>query len=153
MAKFLRALLLVSTVHSYGYHAFAEEVTAQAKPVIAQNISDNVLWTRRTDRYTLQIMTNWRPAPTDKGTVPKPLAARRRELPDIEVSLLRIDGAAILPIQRWQTPASKAPVVASRQPRAEVLYAYPLSAGAEAVTVVICTDGDCLVRKIAPFPN
>lgn len=146
-------LLAAGVILSAGSTVCAGEVPPKIEPVLAQNIADNVLWTRRMDRYTLQILTDFRTIPAAKGMAQKPTAAARRELPSIEVWLLRKEGAAIPAIQRWQTPLASAKVSDTRQKRAEVLYAYPLSEGAEAVAAVICTDGDCLVRKIAPFPQ
>jgi hypothetical protein len=131
--------------------ALAGEAAAQSKPVLVQNLSDRVLWTRRPDRYTLQVLAPWRLVPATSGTVQKSPATRRRELPNIEAWLLKKDGAAIPAFQRWQTPAASAYPVGSEEPRGEVLFAYALSEGPAAIAVVICTDGDCLVRKIAPF--
>jgi hypothetical protein len=119
--------------------------------VLAQNLAGNILWTRRTDRFTLQVLTDFRAVPVAKNAVPKHGFAVGREIPAIEVWLLRKEGAAIPAIQRWQSPVAGIRVSDSRQTRAEVLYAYPLSEGAEAVAAVICTDGDCIVRKIVPF--
>jgi len=144
-------MLAISVALPIGPGVSAAEATEQNKPVLAQNLSGNILWTRRPDRYTLQVLTNFRSAPSANGAPQKPAAGARREVPTIEVWLLRKEGAAIPAIQRWQTPAANAKQVVSREFRAEVLYAYPLSDGAEAVAAVICTDGDCQVRKIAPF--
>ncbi len=125
----------------------------ESKPVLVQTLSDRVLWTRRPDRYTLQVLTNWRGASATSVRVLNSKVMGKRELPNIDAWLLKKDGAAIPAFQRWQTPASSAGPVESRNPRPEVLFAYPLSEGPEAVAVVVCTDGDCLVRKIAPFPQ
>lgn len=130
-----------------------EMAVDQTRPVLAQSLSDNILWTRRPDRYTLQIVTAWRVIPAAKAAVPTPAAARRREMPAVEVWLLRKDGAAIPPVQRWQTPTPKPTIQLPGNLRPEILYAFSLSEGAEAVAVVVCTDGDCLVKKIAPFPE
>ena len=152
MAIFLRVLLVIGVALPPGSGISAAEITHQDEPVLAQNLSGNIHWTRRPNRYTLQVLTNFRPVPSAKGASQKPLAGAGRQLPTIEVWLLKKEGEAIPAIQRWQTPASSTKQVVFREFRAEVLYAYPLSAGAEAVAAVICTDGDCQVRKIAPFP-
>jgi len=146
-------LLAAGVVLSIGSAVCAGEAARKIEPVLAQSLAENVLWTRRMDRFTLQVLMDIRSVPSAKGIAPKPIAAARRELPTIEVWLLRKEGAAIPAIQRWQTPLASAKGVDFRQKRAEVLYAYPLSEGAEAVAAVICTDGDCVVRKIAPFPQ
>jgi hypothetical protein len=151
MAWLLRVLLVLGAVLPHGLNALAEEVATQGKLVLAQNLLDNVLWTRRPDRYTLQVLTTWRTMPAEKGTVPKPYVSGKRELPNIEVWLLKRDGASIPAYQRWQTPAPGSPAAASREPRAEVLFAYPLSEGGVAVAAVVCVDGNCQVKKIAPF--
>ena len=146
-------ILIVGALLSSAPRALAGEAAAQSKPVLVQNLSDRVLWTRRLDRYTLQILAPWRRVPATSGTVQKSPATRRFELPNIEAWLLKKDGAAIPAFQRWQTPAASAYPVGSEEPRGEVLFAYALSEGPEAVAVVVCTDGDCLVRKITPFPQ
>jgi hypothetical protein len=153
MAILLRVLLVVGLALPLGSGVCADEITQRNQPVLAQNLSGNILWTRRPDRYTLQVLTNFRSVTSAKGAPQKPLAMAGRELPAIEVWLLKKEGEAIPAIQRWQTPTANAKQVVSREFRAEVLYAYPLSAGAEAVAAVICTDGDCQVRKIAQFPQ
>ena len=148
-----RSILVIGALLSPVPSALAGEAAPQSRPVLVQNLSDRVLWTRRPDRYTLQVLTPWRRVPATSGTVQKPSATRKRELPNIEAWLLKKDGASIPAFQRWQTPAASAYPVESREPRGEVLFAYALSEGPEAVAVVVCTDGDCLVRKITPFPQ
>lgn len=131
--------------------AIAGEPARKNEVVLTQNIAENVLWTRRLDRYTLQVLTGFRSTSNAKGAAGKPSAAAGRELPNIEAWLLRKEGAAIPAIQRWQTPNTSAAAHDPRQNRAEVLYAYSLSEGADAVAAVICIDGECFVRKIVPF--
>jgi hypothetical protein len=99
------------------------------------------------------VITSWRVIPGVKATVSSPAVATRRELPTVEVWLLRKDGAAIAPFQRWQTPAPKPNILDVRQTRPEVLYAFRKAEGAEAIAVVVCTDGDCLAKKIQPFAD
>jgi hypothetical protein len=152
MVTLLRVLLTIGVVLPLGSGISAGEVAPQNETVLAQNLTGNVLWTRRPDRYTLQVLTDFRPIPAAKGAAPKPLKTAGRELPNVEVWLLKKEGSAIPAIQRWQTPNIQTKSGVVRESRAEVLYAYPLSAGAEAIAAVICTDGECLVRKIAPFP-
>jgi hypothetical protein len=148
-----RVLITFCVVLLFCSGSSAGEGGTQSEPVLAQNLSGNVLWTRRPDRYTLQVLTNFRPSPSAKGTVPKPAAMTGRQVPAIEVWLLKKEGSTIPAVQRWQTPTSNTKPGLSREFRAEVLYAYPLSEGAEAVAAVICIDGDCVVRRIAPFPQ
>lgn len=149
----LRIVLVIGALISHVPSAFAGEAEPQSKPVLVQSLTDRVLWTRRPDRYTLQVLANWRRIPAKSGADQKSKAMGKRELPNIEAWLLKRDGAAIPAFQRWQTPAAGAHPIESREPRAEVLFAYPLSEGPEAVAVVVCTDGDCVVKKIAPFPQ
>lgn len=146
-------LLAAGLVLSCASGVCAAEAAPKAETVLAQNLADNVFWTRRTDRFTLQVLTDFRPSPKPEGVAPKPAAAVGRELPNIEVWLLRKEGAAIPSIQRWQSAFATSKARDPRQRKAEVLYAYSLSEGAEAVAAVICTDGDCIVRKISPFPQ
>jgi hypothetical protein len=136
-----------------GSATFAAEAAPNIEAVLVQNLAGNVLWTRRMDRFTLQVLADFRPVSKAKGPASKPFAAIGRELPTIKVWLLGKEGAAIPAIQQWQTPTAGAKLPDTRQKSGEVLYAYPLSEGAGAIAAVICTDGDCIVRKIAPFPQ
>lgn len=152
MTKCFRILLSLSATVLHGPGTFAEEGATASRPVLVQNVADNILWTRRADTCTLQIITQWRViAPQQAAGASTSPVMGRRELPAIEVRLLRKDGGAISPIQRWQTPTPKPNILVPGHLRPEVLYAFPLSAGSEAVAVVVCTDGKCLTRKIAPF--
>jgi hypothetical protein len=159
MTRPLRIVLVIGALFSQVPSALAGEAAPQSKPVLVQNLSDRVLWTRRPDRYTLQVLTGWRHVPVTSDSVQNPSATGKRQLPsirevpNIEAWLLKKDGTSIPAFQRWQTPAASARLIESREPVAEVLFAYALSEGPEAVAVVVCTDGDCLVRKIVPFPQ
>ena len=153
MARLLRVLCSVGVVLLQSLNAHAGESPDPARPVLVQKIDDNILWTRRPERYTLQVITTWRLIPGTKATVSSPAVAARRQMPSVEVWLLRKDGAAIAPIQRWQTPTPKPSISLPGNVRPEVLYAYPKSEGAEAVAVAVCVDGECLAKKIVPFAD
>ena len=118
--------------------------------MLSQSLADNIFWTRRTDRFTLQVVTQWRIVPQPGSSASNAGAKRRRQLPSIQVWLLRKDGTAITSFLRWETPAPKAEVAVT-VPKPEVLHAYSLPEGAEAVAVVVRTDEEYLVKKIAPF--
>jgi hypothetical protein len=121
--------------------------------ILAQNLASNVIWTRREDRCTLQILVNWKTKPRD--TLATTSQSRRNfqlVAPTVEVWLLTRDGAAIPPERRWQTPTPKSGVQI-RERTMEVNYTFPLYASTEAIAVVISTDGDVVVKKITPFSN
>jgi len=99
-STFLSVLFMTSVVVPISTDVLAAEVAPKSEAVLAQNLAGNILWTRRPDRFTLQVLTDFRPIPGTKGAASKPAAAPGRELPSIEVWLLRKEGAAIPPIQR-----------------------------------------------------
>lgn len=133
---------------------------AQEPVVLAQGLKnleeapriDAVLWTRRTTVCTLQVIL---PSPVYgmrgvRGDAPqgwpKPPAPM-----NLQVWLLKSDGSTIHPSGRWESPGFNAPTVAGRAPGPEVLFAFPLSAAAEAVTAVMVVDGTSYMQKLEPF--
>jgi hypothetical protein len=127
------------------------------KPVLAQDLKKlrvegkvaSVLWTRREDRYTLQVVF---PRSTRVRMVGERIAGRGMEDkagkdPDIQVWLLKADGALI--------PAGRRTLIASvNSPRHvpdEVLYASSLSAGREAVAVALSIDNEFYIQELEPF--
>ncbi len=106
-----------------------------------------VLWTRREDHLTLQVV----PPGTSRvlSQVSKPGADTQSFADRIQVWLLRADGTMITPIG-YATPQKgkgrEAPVI-------EVLYSYPLSANVEAVAVAMKIDGQFLIEELESFPK
>ena len=124
-------------------------------PVLAQDLKKlrapgkvaSVLWTRRTDQYTLQIVfpRSYRMPAVDAQR--KPVSAATN--PSIQAWLLKADGTVI--------PASRRSVSISGQtqgnPPDEVLYSIPLPAGREAVAVALMIDNDYYIEQLQPFSN
>lgn len=106
-----------------------------------------VLWTRRDDRLTLQIV------PASSGNalrqVAKPDPNAKSFVERLQVWMLRADGTMIRPTG-FATPkrgkGREAPVI-------EVLYAFPLSANQEAVAVAMQFDGQFYIQELESFPS
>lgn len=107
-----------------------------AHRVIAPKASPKVgtvLWTRRTDRYTLQVVF------PRSSAVPS-----RQQNPAVTLWLLGADGAVI--------SSSKDPVpVKSNTPPAEVSYSVPLSSGEAAVAAALRIDDEYFIEKLQPL--
>jgi hypothetical protein len=108
--------------------------SSQSHPVIAQRITSTksspkiaaVLWTRRVDHYTLQVV------------FPRPSAAIAARNPPVTLWLLGADGTVI--------PASQnAP---PKIPTSEVSYSVPLSSGQAAVAVALRVDDEFFIEKL-----
>jgi hypothetical protein len=107
-----------------------------------------VLWTRRADSYTLQVVLNRQPERIAVRTPAPPAAVKS---PEIEVWLLRADGSRIPWLRRWESPAYEDPNMRGRQIGAEVNFSFPLTAGNEAVTAAIQIGTELFVEQLRPL--
>jgi hypothetical protein len=98
-----------------------------------------VLWTRRADHYTLQVVFPKESAPFF-GYVPN--------YPPIKMWLLSADGSAM---SASRTPVSGGDEKASSS--SEITYSVSHSAGHKVVAAVLRIDGEYFVEPIAPLPE
>jgi hypothetical protein len=110
-----------------------------------------VLWTRRSDYYTLQI------AKPNMGRILRVSAqdtSFRSQPSNIQMWLLRADGTVITPL--WRSidpapePASSAKKGPATTPMTDVIFRYPLSAGTQAVAAAIQIGDTFIVDQIEP---
>jgi len=105
-----------------------------------------VLWTRRNDRFTLQVVP---PGGSRIGYVAKPDPKAQSFADRIQVWLLRADGTMIMPAG-FATPGANP---GKNLPPVEVLYAFPLSANKEAVAVAMKVDDQFYIEELESFSN
>lgn len=103
-----------------------------------------VLWTMRRSYCTLQIVQGIgtrvaRAAGTQPETAP--LSTR------IQAVLIMPGGERVAPTGQWETPAGNTGVL-SRQTAHELLYAFPLQAGREAVAIALIVDGQEHMQRL-----
>jgi hypothetical protein len=116
-----------------------------------------VVWTRRNDTCTLQVVLQM----TTEYQIRAKVYAQRAaagvagaplptpKLPDVQAWLLGQDGAAISRIAG--TPAFPAVIKASDGVPLEMQYSYPLAAAQEAVAVAIMVDGVYFIEQLLPL--
>lgn len=130
-------------------------IAAEAPAVVSQNLTAAaastkvaaVIWTRRTDRYTLQIvLPRWNEGMT---VVDGRIEAPNATPPDVTVWLLRADGTAI-PTTR-DAPLRGAASGAATAPPAEIAYSVGLAAGASAVAAAIRIDDEYYIERLQPL--
>jgi hypothetical protein len=112
-----------------------ELIAAKASEKVAA-----VLWTRRADRYTLQVIFPKMSAVSFFVPVQDHSAVR--------LWLLSADGSAI--------PAARSPALGADEKlskSAEITYSVSLSAGRQAVAAVLKIDDEYFVDPIAPLPD
>lgn len=125
----------------------------------AEGKVEAVLWTRRADHYTLQVIF---PRGIQLGRSLQPATnvpdegAPRLAYPDVRVWLLKDDGTMIAPLKRLAVAPSLAATAVARGAsdtarRIEVMYEFPLSAGTEAVAIAMQVDGDYRIEPITPL--
>jgi hypothetical protein len=110
-----------------------------------------VLWTRRSDSCTLQVVLP-RPSPVAVRVRQSPQQnpqAQSQEYPKIQVWLLRSDGTIISWTRRYETPTSAKTCI--RCIASEVNYSFPLSASRDAVAAAISVDDDFYIEPLEPF--
>jgi hypothetical protein len=127
--------------------ATTPRATAQERTsVVAQDLNSArasgklaaVLWTRRADVCTLQLVINWR------GSM-LPVTAKRPSLPQIQVWLLKADGSTV-PWSRVIYPDMKN--VSVRTNAVDLMYRYPLSASQDAVAAAIMIDDQYFIEQL-----
>lgn len=160
MKRLARMLISVSALLLLGATVVAQPVVAQEADVIAQDLKNlrvpekvaAVLWTRRREHFTLQILykdsvQSARIRATGREAAPQP--ALKPE--DTQVWLLRADGTHVSPTDRRET--QKCREAGLRCIGYEVQYSFPLSAARDAVAVVMQVDGKFLVDKLERFAD
>jgi len=130
------ASLLCIAVAGAGRAADSPDVTAQQLngPTASKKVSA-VLWTRRPDRYTLQVVL------PNMGRIFQ-LAGPDRETPAVTLWLLRADGtsvAATREVSREEKNGFR-PI--------EIAYTVPLASGDEAVAAVIRIDDEYFIEPL-----
>jgi hypothetical protein len=106
-----------------------------------------VLWTRRENHFTLQIIRR-----TADGRIRVPT----RPDESVQIWLLRANGTQILPSRHWETAEEKKKGCAGPSTRClgfEIQYSYPLAAGNEAVAVALRFGDEYLIERLAPLPE
>jgi hypothetical protein len=115
-----------------------------------------VVWTRRNDSCTLQVVLQMpvefqhaakRAASLAAAGAGVPLATPR--LPQVQVWMLKADGTVVS--RNAGLPAYPAAVKDSDGVPLEVKYSYPVSAAQEAVAVAIVVDGVYYIEQLQPF--
>lgn len=131
-------------------------LTQDLKKLRAPGRVGAVLWTRRDDSYTLQIVVH-RPGFEGRGAVrisrpPQQASqAQRPRFPQIQAWLLRSDGRQIQPTRRMETPADPDGKCQGRCIASEVMYSFSLADGKEAVAAALSVDDDYHVEQLKPF--
>jgi hypothetical protein len=114
---------------------FTQELTAtKASKKVA-----TVLWTRRADRYTLQVVFPKEIAPS--------FFVPAQEQPTVRLWLLSANGSAI--------SAARSPALSDEKATtaAEITYSVSHSAGRQVVAAVLKIDGEFFVDPVAPLPE
>jgi hypothetical protein len=145
--KFKRhgSLIPVLAIALCGIGTYFIPQSSDAQDVVAQSITAaktsakvvDVLWTRRPDHYTLQVV------------LPKPDYAPTGRQPDVTLWLLGADGVAI-PTSRVR-PVKNTSTFAIQYSVSEISYAVPLSSGQSAVAVALKIDNDYFIQKLKPL--
>jgi hypothetical protein len=154
----LAVALILFTGASAGVAAAAEDqVVAQDVPKLqVPGKVSGVVWTRRSDSCTLQVVLHMpvefqhaakRAANLAAAGAGVPLPTPK--LPQVQVWMLRADGTVIPRIAG--TAAFPAAVKASDGVPLEVKYSYPISAAQEAVAAALVVDGAYYIAPLRPF--
>jgi hypothetical protein len=124
--------------------AYAQDQQVSAKDLKTLEVPGKVvavLWTKRPERCTLQIVF------PNAGRIAQAMTDRPKQGPRVQAWLLRADGSAIASIGRTEPGAS---AINIRQPfGVEVLIAFPRSADTEAVAVALRVDDEFLIERLA----
>jgi len=114
-----------------------------------------VLWTRRDDQFTLQIMRREELGQKRAASRSVPDSTSARFAGDVQIWLLRADGAIVSPTKRLESPemASCIAVASGQKPCLgyEILYAYSISAGTGAVAVAMRLGDSFMLEKLPPL--
>mgnify|MGYP005812401365 CR=1 FL=1 len=95
-----------------------------------------VLWTRRADRYTLQVV------------FPRSYRIMTSPTPQVTLWLLAGDGT-VIPVSRARSLGAKTPRAADAP--IEVAYSVPLASGERAVAAAIRVDDDFFIEALQPL--
>jgi len=147
------ALLVVAAGLALVYCASAarQGIAMEESVVLAQDLKTlrvpgkvgAVLWTRRKDSCTLQVLVIRAPQQNAK--------AQSTQYPQVQAWLLRPDGTEIPFSRRFDTPAEQRSCL--RCLGSEVQYSFPLSAGKDAAAAVISVDGTSYIEQLEPFKD
>ena len=135
--------LLIATIPAVSFAATVQP-NAPDRPVLTHQLHelesrgkvDVVLWTRRADGYTLQIVM--------------PRQGRSTPYPRIGAWLVRADGQTIEPASRWDTPDA---MKCLNCVGAEASFSFQLDDGAAAVSAVITIDEMPRRAALPRFPD
>ncbi|MEO8307051.1 MAG: hypothetical protein ABI616_03300 [Pseudomonadota bacterium] len=135
------ALLCAAGANPPSQAADSPPVTAQQLNAVASSKVGTVLWTRRTDRYTLQVVfpRRGRPLPVDEGRTPAN--------PVVTLWLLRADGTAISAVREAPHPVMKGALAD------EVEFSTSLAGGEEAVAAAIQIDDEYFIEPLRPMSH
>jgi hypothetical protein len=122
--------------------AIAPGMAAAAEPGLSQDLKklrvpakvDAVLWTRRNDTYTLQVVFSRTSAISFMAQVPR-----------VQVWLLRANGTVIGSKRLLQVGGQSNPI--------EISYSYSMDAALDAVAVAIMVDDQYSIESLAPPPS
>jgi len=121
--------------------AYAQDQQITAKDLKTLEVPGKVvavLWTKRPERCTLQIVF------PNSGRIAQAMTDRPKKAPLVQAWLLRADGSAIASIGRTEPGAKDI-----RQPfGVEVLIAFPRWADTEAVAVALRVDDEFLIQRL-----
>jgi hypothetical protein len=112
-----------------------------------------VLWTRRSDYYTLQIAY---PNMSRIIRAEKADPSIKSQGSEVQMWLLKADGSVILPL--WRSTDATANNATTKDkfksaPTRDVIFRFPLSAGMEAVAAAVQIGDTFLVDQITPFKD
>lgn len=145
MARFFMRSILGLLLAAYAIVSIsAAPPDASASPVLAHQLHaleargkvDVVLWTRRANGYTLQVLM--------------PRQGRKTPYPGIDAWLVRMDGRKVEPARRWDTPDA---MKCLNCVGAEASFTFQLAEGAAAVSAVITIDGIPKRTALPQFPD
>ena len=116
-----------------------------------------VLWTRRDDHFTLQIMRREEGGQVRVASRPALSSANTRFVGDLQVWLLKADGTVVLPTRKLEAPTKAGCIATPLIPKPclgyETLYSFPIAAGAEAVAVAMSLGDLFAIEKLPVLPQ
>ena len=154
MTRVTRLFLAVAIALACGMASTPRALAQENTGVVAQDLNAArasgklaaVLWTRRADVCTLQLVINWRGSIMPellRGLMPE--TTKRTPLPQIQVWLLKPDGSTV-PWSRVVYPDMNK--VGMRTTAVELMYRYPLSASQDAVAAAIMIDDQYYIEQL-----
>lgn len=153
----LAMILVLGALPAYTVASEAQVVAQDLPKLRVPGKISAVVWTRRNESYTLQVVLQM---PVEyqiaskvaaqraaQGLAPAPPATPK--LPQVQAWLLKLDGT--LAARNAGSPAFPAATRASDGVPLEVKYSFPMSAAEEAVAVAIMVDGVYYIEPLKPF--